>query len=150
MKRIIAILTIFYCGVMSAQAPYQCMLKELWDKVSIEKEIATEQGFLSQDIKTFFEDAPERALIFFFPKGCGFDRLVCDEEQFIDLEEFFELAESYGYSVPYCNSQRHLVSFESREEMAEFVCDVFGSELIEEEVPLFFPSRLIIAELSKN
>lgn len=141
MKRIIHILLIFYSTFAFAEAP----LKELWDKISYERGIEGERGFLCRDVKAFFEKAGEKELIFFYPKGCGFDHLTSGE--FLELEEFFELAEAYGYEITYCSSQRYLVSFEDRDEMEEFVRDTFGTELKEGDVPLYFPSKIIIAEL---
>lgn len=142
MKRIINILLIFYSTLGFAETP----LRELWDKISYERGIAGEKGFLCQDVKSFFETSGEKELIFFYPKGCGFDHLT--NGTFIELEEFFELAEAHGYEITYCSSQRYLVSFEDREQMEEFVKKIFGTELIEGDVPLYFPSKFIIAEIS--
>lgn len=143
MERIIAIMLIFYSTIAFAEIP----LKELWDKISYERGMEGERGFLCQDVKAFFEETGGKELLFFYPKGCGFDHLT--NGTFIELEEFFELAETYGYEITYCSSQRYLVSFEDRDEIEEFVREVFGAELIEGDVPLYFPSKFIIAELIK-
>jgi len=145
MKRIIAILTIFYCAVATASTSYESMLEQLWDQVSTDMMLDQDRGFLSQDIHSFFEGEPSDRLIFFFPKGSIFDQMVSDDRGFIDLEDFFEIADEYGYELSYCSSQRHLVSFKNRDEIEHFVKKVFNSELIEEEIPLYFPSKLIIA-----
>lgn len=147
MKRVLSILTIFYCAIASAATPYESMLEELWEKVSSDTMIESDEGFLCQDLKEFFKQAKGDALIFFFPKNCGFDRFVEKDGKFISMKHFFKLAKKYGYEVEYCSSQRHLVSFESRCEMTEFAREVFNSDLIDDEVPLYFPSRVIIAVL---
>ena len=145
--RLLTLALIFCFNVVFATTPYEGVLRELWDKISYERQIDDDRGFLCQDIKGLLETTDERALIFFFPQKCGFDRLT--NKNFIELEEFFDLAQSYGFEISYCSSQRHLVSFKDREEMAEFVRDLFGAELVEGEIPLYFPSKIIIAEVVK-
>ncbi|MBS0628926.1 MAG: hypothetical protein JSS30_01730 [Verrucomicrobia bacterium] len=140
-------LLIFYCGTASGATTWQEVLKEFWQEFSNARQITTEQGFLCQDLKTFFEESPNEAILLFFPKECGFDRIT--KAQFLDLEEFFALAESYGYEVTYCSFVRYLASFKTREEMGEFVKEVFGAELKEEDLPLYFPIKLVVAELLK-
>lgn len=156
MKKIVLILLIFYCNIASASTSYEATLRELWEKVVTERDIEYSEGFLCQDIKSFFERAVdelepgEKTLIFFYPKNCRFDRLVADSNLFIEYEEFFDLAEDYGFQISYFTSQRHLVSFQDREEMEDFVESAFQSELNREEVPLYFPSKIIIAELVRQ
>jgi hypothetical protein len=143
--RLLTLIIIFYCNIIFATTPYEGMLKELWDKVSYEAGIDDERGFLAQDIQEFLENTEGKALLFFFPKKCGFDFLT--NKKFIELEDFFDLAQEHGFEISYCSSQRHLVSFKDREEMEEFVRDVFGTELIEGEIPLYFPSKIMITIL---
>ncbi len=144
--RLLTLVLIFCFNVVFATTQYEGMLRELWDKVSYETGLDDERGFLCQDIQGLLENTEDKILLLFFPKKCGFDYLT--NKNFIELEEFFDLAERYGFEINYCSSQRHLVSFKDREEMAEFVTEVLGAELNEGEHPLYFPSKIIIASLS--
>lgn len=144
--KLVTLLLIFCCNIIFANTPYEGTLRELWDKISNETGIEDERGFLCQDIRGLLEETEDRTLLFFFPKKCGFDYVT--NKNFIELEEFFDLAEDLGFEISYCSTQRVLVSFKDREEMAEFVRGVFDAELIEGEFPLYFPSKIIIASLS--
>ncbi|NGX40019.1 MAG: hypothetical protein KR126chlam1_01359 [Chlamydiae bacterium] len=146
---------------------YEKQVRELWTQASqlIQEKSLTdgEEGLFPVDVKSFLTERSqmlspgEELLIFFYPKRSGFDLLVKDSSNFLEVGEFRKLARSLGFEILHCERKGHMASFSSREELCSFVLKYFHSELKEElsfpiereDGSLSFPSRIVIATLKK-
>jgi len=147
---------IFCCNIAFANCSYQSHVEYLWNKVSHERQIDSTAGFLPQDVKEFLTSSAsvmeegDRLLLAFYPTECGFDSLVSNKDRFTDLKEFYPLVHELGFKVIFCMPQHHLAQFEEAEQIKDFVCNTFHSDLSEEDPPLRFPTKIVLAELQKK
>lgn len=147
---------IFCCQFAFAECPYQSQVKYLWDKMSYERKISSNKGFLPENVKEFLISSAqetksgERVLLAFYPTECGFDYLSKETHQFVDMQEFFDAVQETGFKIIFCYPQRHFAQFQDEQQIKEYIQNTFRTALSKENPPTHFPSKIILAELQKK
>jgi len=154
MNKSIFITLVLCCNLAFANSLYQSKIEYLWNKFSYERQIDTPEGFLPLNVKEFLEtksrelEAGERLLLAFYPTGSGFDYL--SDGSFTEMDEFLLYIKELGFKIHFCCPQKHIAEFKELKELETFSRDVLNVEIIREDAPLRFPTKLVIAELIKK
>jgi hypothetical protein len=156
MNKSILLSIIFCCNLAFAKCPYQSQVEYMWEKIVYARQIEPCGGYLPENVKEFLTSSAcqmtrgESLLLAFYPTDCGFDYFVDNTDRFFDVKEFFTLVKELDLKIIFCCPQRHLAEFQSQEEIKKFIADTFCANLNREEVPLRFPTKIILAEIQKN
>jgi len=153
MNKLLLASLIFTCSLGFGQGTYESRLESFWKDVCFKRKVDCTRGFLPRDIKNFIEESAsqmnqgEKVIITFYPKNCGWDRVLDQMDGLIDAMEFRQLSEENGFKINFCLPQRHLVYFENLSDLESYAEEQFGQSL--KSPHLKFPARMIIAELEK-
>jgi|GEM_PF-2604967 len=156
MNKLVLLSIVLSCNLAFAKCSYKSQIEYLWSQATYQKQNASPDGFLPQDVKEFLAVSAEtmqegdRLILAFYPTQCGFDTIAEGTHAFMEMQEFYSMATELGYKIIYCAPERHFAEFQSHEELEAFMQNTFSTRLDREETPLRVPTKIIFAELQKK